>query len=96
MADGCVGGGGGPPSCGIRLWSPLPPQVLALAHVLALFVGLLQVLLGFLRLGSLAHFLSFAVTTGFTTAAAVIIATSQAQVGRKDRVWMYLCVRVCA
>ena len=37
-------------------------------------------ILGVLKMGSLAHFLSFAVTTGFTSAAAVIIATSQLQV----------------
>lgn len=47
------------------------------AVLLALFVGLFQLLLGVLRLGTLLNLLSDAVVVGFTNAAAIIIATSQ-------------------
>lgn len=50
---------------------------LAYAVILALFVGVFQLLLGLLRLGVLVNFLSHPVVVGFTNAAAIIIATSQ-------------------
>ncbi|GMQ88392.1 MAG: solute carrier family 26 protein [Gammaproteobacteria bacterium] len=50
---------------------------LALAAVLAIMVGLFQVLLGVFRLGVLVDFLSHPVVVGFTNGAAIIIATSQ-------------------
>ena len=50
---------------------------LAYAVILALFVGVFQLLLGLLRLGVLVNFLSHPVVIGFTNAAAIIIATSQ-------------------
>jgi len=50
---------------------------LSLAALLALMVGLFQVLLGVLRLGVLVDFLSHPVVVGFTNGAAIIIATSQ-------------------
>ena len=50
---------------------------LAYAIILALFVGVFQLLLGLLRLGVLVNFLSHPVVVGFTNAAAIIIATSQ-------------------
>ena len=50
-----------------------------IAHIalLALLVGLIQLLLGLLRLGIVVNFLSLPVISGFTSAAAVLIAVSQ-------------------
>jgi SulP family sulfate permease len=50
---------------------------LALAAVLAIMVGVFQMLLGMFRLGVLVDFLSHPVVVGFTNGAAIIIATSQ-------------------
>ncbi len=50
---------------------------IAYSIVLALMVGIFQLLLGLLRLGVLLNFLSHPVVLGFTNAAAIIIATSQ-------------------
>ena len=50
---------------------------LSLAALLAIMVGVFQVLLGVLRLGVLVDFLSHPVVVGFTNGAAIIIATSQ-------------------
>lgn len=50
---------------------------IAYAILLALLVGLFQLLLGILRLGLVVNFLSHPVVNGFTNAAALIIATSQ-------------------
>jgi MFS superfamily sulfate permease-like transporter len=50
---------------------------IAYAILLALVVGLLQFLLGVLRLGLVVNFLSHPVVNGFTNAAAIIIASSQ-------------------
>lgn len=47
------------------------------AVVLALLVGVFQLMLGLLRLGLVVNFLSHPVVNGFTSAAAIIIATSQ-------------------
>jgi sulfate permease, SulP family len=47
------------------------------AIVLALFVGLIQLVLGLARLGSLVNFVSHSVMTGFITGAALLIAFSQ-------------------
>ncbi len=52
-------------------------QYLAMALFLALFVGLLQLAMGFLKMGFLANFLSRPVVSGFTSAAALVIAISQ-------------------
>lgn len=49
----------------------------AYAVMLALMVGVIQLALGFLRLGVMVDFLSHPVVFGFTNAAAIIIATSQ-------------------
>ena len=48
-----------------------------LALALALLVGLIQLLMGMLRLGTLVNFISHPVLSGFTSAAALIIAFSQ-------------------
>ncbi|MBR9923183.1 MAG: solute carrier 26 family protein [Bacteroidetes bacterium] len=50
---------------------------ITLAIVLALFVGIIQFLLGAFRLGFLVNFLSHPVISGFTSAAALIIGLSQ-------------------
>jgi SulP family sulfate permease len=49
----------------------------AYAAILAIMVGLFQVMLGMFRLGVLVDFLSHPVVVGFTNGAAIIIATSQ-------------------
>ncbi|MEE4237020.1 MAG: sulfate permease [Anderseniella sp.] len=53
------------------------PEYLAAALTLAFLSGLFLVLLGVLRLGFLANFLSHPVIAGFITAAGIIIAASQ-------------------
>jgi anti-anti-sigma factor len=50
---------------------------IAYAILLALMVGLFQLMLGVLRLGLVVNFLSHPVVNGFTNAAAIIIASSQ-------------------
>ncbi|MCO4768979.1 MAG: solute carrier family 26 protein [Deltaproteobacteria bacterium] len=50
---------------------------LAAAILLALMVGAVQMAMGFLRLGYLVNFLSHPVLSGFTSAAALIIGSSQ-------------------
>ncbi|MBU1318789.1 MAG: STAS domain-containing protein [candidate division Zixibacteria bacterium] len=50
---------------------------IAYAIMLALFVGIFQFLLGAFKLGLVVNFLSHPVVSGFTNAAALIIATSQ-------------------
>ncbi len=52
-------------------------EYIAYAILLALLVGVFQLLLGVLRLGLIVNFLSHPVVNGFTNAAALIIATSQ-------------------
>ncbi len=52
-------------------------QYVAYALLLALVVGLFQFALGLLRLGVIVNFLSHPVVSGFSSAAAIIIATSQ-------------------
>ena len=52
-------------------------QFVALAIMLALLVGLVQLLLGVFKLGVVVNFLSHPVIVGFTNAAAIIIGLSQ-------------------
>ena len=54
-----------------------PEAYVAYAVTLALITGLIQLTLGFVRLGMMVAFLSHPVVLGFTNAAAIIIATSQ-------------------
>ncbi len=54
-----------------------PSGYAAYAIMLAFLVGIFQLSLGFLKMGVLVDFLSHPVVTGFTNAAAIIIATSQ-------------------
>jgi SulP family sulfate permease len=53
------------------------PEFVALAIMLALMVGLVQLALGIFRLGVVVNFLSHPVVVGFTNAAALIIGLSQ-------------------
>lgn len=52
-------------------------QYIALAILLALMVGMIQLALGLFRLGAIVNLLSHPVIIGFTNAAAIIIALSQ-------------------
>ncbi len=52
-------------------------QYIAMAIFLALFMGVLQLIFGLLRMGFLVNFLSRPVISGFTSAAAIIIGLSQ-------------------
>ena len=59
------------------LAEPGTAQYIELVVAAGLFIGILQVILGFMRLGFLVNFLSHPVIAGFTSAAAVIIAVNQ-------------------
>ncbi|MCI4669248.1 MAG: solute carrier family 26 protein [Bacteroidia bacterium] len=60
-----------------QLESSGPEEYLQYTILLALMVGIMQTLMGFLKLGFLVNFLSRPVITGFNNAAAIIIALSQ-------------------
>ena len=53
------------------------PEYLAAAIILALMSGLVLIIMGLLRLGFIANFLSHQVISGFITASGILIATSQ-------------------
>jgi len=57
--------------------APGTEQFIALAILLALMVGVMELLMGLFRLGAIVNFLSHPVIVGFTNAAAIIIALSQ-------------------
>lgn len=59
------------------LSEPMTDDYIALAALLALLVGVLRVALGAVRLGRVAYLLSPPVLVGFTTAAAILILSSQ-------------------
>ncbi len=59
------------------LAAPGSSEYLALALILALLAGLIQLGMGLVRLGFLVNFLSHSVISGFTSAAALIIGVSQ-------------------
>ncbi len=54
-----------------------PEEYIAMAVLLALFVGVIQLTLGLFRMGFLVNFLSRPVISGFTSAAALLIGLSQ-------------------
>lgn len=54
-----------------------PSQYIQMAILLALFMGVIQFLLGMLRMGFIVSYLSKPVISGFTSAAAIIIGLSQ-------------------
>lgn len=60
------------------LAEPGSPHYVALVLTLTLLVGVFQLALGLLRLGTLVNFVSHTVVVGFTSGAAVLIAASQA------------------
>ena len=59
------------------LAAPGSPEFIKLALSLAFLSGAIQLLLGWLRLGTLVNFISHTVVIGFTAGAAVLIAASQ-------------------
>jgi SulP family sulfate permease len=60
-----------------QLAEPGSREYIAIALTLALLVGVIQLLMGIVRLGFLVNFLSHAVIVGFTNAAALVIGLSQ-------------------
>ena len=69
---------------------------IAMAIMLALFVGCLQIVLGMFKMGFLVNFLSTPVISGFTSAAALIIGCSQLshlfgiEAGRNSKLYLIL------
>ena len=59
------------------LAEPGSPEYISLVLLLMLMIGLIQFLMGVLKLGFLVNFISHAVISGFTSAAAIIIGLSQ-------------------
>lgn len=59
------------------LAEPGSAQYVSLALTLALMVGLLEITLGFFRMGSIVNFISHSVVIGFTAGAGVLIAANQ-------------------
>lgn len=57
--------------------SPDSPDFIAYVITLTLLTGLIQLVLGLVRMGALVNFISHTVVIGFTAGAAVLIATSQ-------------------
>ncbi len=61
----------------VPLAKPESPEFIGLAIILALIIGLVQLLMGVFKLGFILNFISHSVIAGFTTAAAIIIASTQ-------------------
>ncbi len=59
------------------LATPGSPEYIAIVLLLTLMVGVFQLVSGLIRLGFLINFFSHAVISGFTSAAAIVIALSQ-------------------
>jgi len=83
------------------LAEPGSAQFVALVLTLTFFVGVFQLLLGILRLGTLVNFVSHTVVVGFTSGAAVLIAASQVKnffglpirAARRWPKWRRACLR---
>jgi len=58
---------------------PESPDYIRLALTLTFMVGIMQLLMGFAKLGTLVNFISHSVIIGFTAGAAILIASSQAK-----------------
>jgi SulP family sulfate permease len=56
---------------------PLTPEYIGLALTLTFMVGVLELVLGLARMGTLVNFISHSVVVGFTTGAAILIASKQ-------------------
>ena len=61
----------------VPLAKPESSEFIGYAIVLALIIGLVQLLMGVFKLGFIMNFISHSVIAGFTTAAAIIIASTQ-------------------
>ncbi len=61
----------------VPLAKPESTEFIALAIILAFIIGSIQLLMGIFKLGFIMNFISHSVIAGFTTAAAIIIATTQ-------------------
>ncbi len=78
------------------LAEPGSPEYVALVLTLTFLVGLFQLVLGALRLGTLVNFVSHTVVVGFTAGAALLIAASQVKnflgidIARGSSVWRVL------
>ncbi len=59
------------------LAEPFSESYIALVILSGLLIGILQLILGILRLGSLVNLLSYPVITGFTSAASIIVIVNQ-------------------
>ncbi len=56
---------------------PMSPHYISLALTLTFMVGVLELALGLARMGTLVNFISHSVVVGFTTGAAILIASKQ-------------------
>ena len=56
---------------------PLSPEYVSLALTLTFMVGLIELTLGLARMGTIVNFISHSVVVGFTTGAAILIASKQ-------------------
>jgi sulfate permease, SulP family len=56
---------------------PLTPEYVGLALTLTFMVGVIQLVLGLARMGTVVNFISHSVVVGFTTGAAILIASKQ-------------------
>lgn len=61
----------------VPLAKPESAEFIALAIILALMIGVIQLLMGIFKLGFIMNFISHSIISGFTIAAAIIIATTQ-------------------
>jgi len=60
-----------------QLAEPFSTEYIELVVLLGLLIGIFQTFIGLIKKGSLTNFLSYPVITGFTSAASIIIITSQ-------------------
>lgn len=61
----------------LNIATPGTPEFIVAAGVLAIMVGVFQLVMGLARLGVLVNFVSHSVVVGFSTGAAILIAVSQ-------------------
>ncbi|MEJ2106117.1 MAG: SulP family inorganic anion transporter [Acidiferrobacteraceae bacterium] len=59
------------------LAEPMSPEYIGLALTLTFMVGVIELTLGLARMGTLVNFISHSVVVGFTTGAAILIASKQ-------------------
>jgi sulfate permease, SulP family len=56
---------------------PMSPEYISLALTLTFMVGIIELVLGIARMGAVVNFISHSVVVGFTTGAAILIASKQ-------------------